>query len=105
MAGLDYTKPQTLAKDTASQLQTIIEGLPTVPVKVDINIVPVQDQGDGPISSIEKTSKKKAAKKKQVKKPLDRYRARGGPRGLSRATVVAIGRWTRCPSADRRSAA
>jgi hypothetical protein len=70
VAGADYAKPQTLAKDTVSQLQTIIEGLRAVPVKVDINIVPVQDQGDSPIESIEKTSKKKAAKKKQVKKPL-----------------------------------
>ncbi|MFP6878704.1 MAG: hypothetical protein VCA37_17900 [Roseibacillus sp.] len=70
MKGADYAKPQTLAKDTVSQLQTIIEGLRAVPVKVDINIVPVQDQGDGPIESIEKTSKKKAAKKKQVKKPM-----------------------------------
>lgn len=69
-AGSDYAKPQTLGQDTVAQLQRIIEGLREVPVKVDINVVPVQDDGDGPIERIEKTSKKKAAKKAAKKKSL-----------------------------------
>lgn len=55
-AGENYSKPQTLTQDTVAQLQGIIEGLRAVPVKVDINVVPVQDDGDGPIENIEKRS-------------------------------------------------
>jgi len=57
-AGTDYSRPQTLAADTVAQLQQIIEGLREVPVKVDINVVPVQEE-EGPIESIEKAPKKK----------------------------------------------
>lgn len=55
-AGANYSKPQTLTEETVSQLKEIIEGLRAVPVKVDINVVPVQDEGDGPIENIEKRS-------------------------------------------------
>ena len=44
------TRPQNLAEASIEQLQKIIEGLRAVPVKVDINVVPVQDEDD----SIEK---------------------------------------------------
>ena len=66
-AGADYSRPQTLAEDTLTHLQKIIEGLREVPVKVDINVLPVQEE-EGPIESIEKTSRKKTAKKKAAKK-------------------------------------
>ncbi|MDB2428836.1 DNA repair ATPase [Akkermansiaceae bacterium] len=49
------TRPQNLAEASIEQLQKIIEGLRAVPVKVDINVVPVQDEGDS-IESIEKRS-------------------------------------------------
>lgn len=48
-----YAKPQSLAHETIEQLRTIIAGLREVPVKVDINVVPVQDD-DESISKIEK---------------------------------------------------
>ncbi len=47
-------KPPALAEASIAQLQAIIEGLRAVPVQVDINVVPVQDEGD----SIESISKK-----------------------------------------------
>ena len=51
--GADYAEPQSLSTTTIEQLQTIISGLRQVPVKVDINVVPVQDDGES-IESIEK---------------------------------------------------
>ena len=54
-AGEDYGKPQSLNEATIEQLKAIIAGLREVPVKVDINVVPVQDDGDS-IESIEKRS-------------------------------------------------
>ena len=54
-AGGDYGKPQSLNEATIEQLKAIIAGLREVPVKVDINVVPVQDDGDS-IESIEKRS-------------------------------------------------
>ena len=52
-AGSDYAKPQTLNDATIEQLRAIISGLREVPVKVDINVVPVQDE-DNSIEQIEK---------------------------------------------------
>lgn len=52
-AGSNYAKPQTLNDATIEQLKAIIAGLREVPVKVDINVVPVQDE-DGSIEQIEK---------------------------------------------------
>ena len=54
-AGSNYAKPQTLNDATIEQLKAIIAGLREVPVKVDINVVPVQDE-DGSIEQIEKRS-------------------------------------------------
>ena len=54
-AGSNYAKPQTLNDATIEQLRGIIAGLREVPVKVDINVVPVQDE-DGSIEQIEKRS-------------------------------------------------
>ncbi len=51
-AGRDYAKPQTLAEATVSQLREIIAGLRSVPVEVDIKVMPVQD-GNGPIQSLD----------------------------------------------------
>ena len=51
----NYAKPQTLNDATIEQLRGIIDGLRQVPVKVDINVVPVQDE-DGSIEQIEKRS-------------------------------------------------
>ncbi|WP_411846822.1 DNA repair ATPase [Roseibacillus persicicus] len=53
MAGSNYAKPQTLTDATVAQLREIIAGLREVPVKVDINVVPVQDE-DGSIEQMEK---------------------------------------------------
>ncbi|MGC6466636.1 MAG: DNA repair ATPase [Akkermansiaceae bacterium] len=47
-------QPPALAEGSIAQLQKIIEGLRAVPVQVDINVVPVQDEDD----SIESISKK-----------------------------------------------
>lgn len=52
-AGASYAQPQSLSQATVDQLQTLIEGLREVPVKVDIKVVPVQDEDDS-ISKIEK---------------------------------------------------
>ncbi|MDP0490562.1 MAG: DNA repair ATPase [Verrucomicrobiota bacterium JB023] len=52
-AGESYAKPQSLGKETVAQLEQIIAGLREVPVRVDINVLPVQEEG-GEISSIEK---------------------------------------------------
>ena len=52
-AGSSYAQPQSLTGETVSQLQKIIEGLREVPVKVDINVIPVQDEEES-ISKIEK---------------------------------------------------
>jgi len=60
-AGSNYAQPQSLADNTISQLEKIISGLRAVPVEVDINLIADQDDG---IEDIEKTSKKKTAKKK-----------------------------------------
>ncbi len=54
-AGSSYAKPQTLNEATITQLREIIAGLREVPVKVDINVVPVQDE-DNSIEQIEKRS-------------------------------------------------
>ena len=54
-AGSNYAKPQTLNDATIEQLKAIIAGLREVPVKVDINVVPVQDE-DGSIEQMEKRS-------------------------------------------------
>lgn len=43
LAGRSYSQPQSLAEQTVTQLQQIIEGLRAVPVQVDIKVVPVQD--------------------------------------------------------------
>jgi hypothetical protein len=51
-AGRDYAKPQTLAEQTVEQLREIIRGLRSVPVEVDIKVVPVQE-GNGPIQSVD----------------------------------------------------
>lgn len=48
------SRPPALAEGSIAQLQKIIEGLRAVPVQVDINVVPVQDEDD----SIESISKK-----------------------------------------------
>ena len=60
-AGTSYAQPQSLANETVAQLEKIISALRAVPVEVDINLI--ADQNDG-IEDMEKTSKKKAAKKK-----------------------------------------
>ncbi|BDS06455.1 hypothetical protein NT6N_14950 [Oceaniferula spumae] len=60
-AGTNYSQPQSLAKDTISQLEKIISGLRAVPVEVDINLI--ADQSDG-VEDLEKVSRKKTAKKK-----------------------------------------
>jgi hypothetical protein len=60
-----------LAQDTVSQLQALIEGLRAVPVKVDINVVPVQESADGPIESIKKTSKKQSLKQMPKPPPIE----------------------------------
>ena len=54
-AGSNYAKPQTLNDATIEQLRAIIGGLRDVPVKVDIKVVPVQDE-DNSIEQIEKSS-------------------------------------------------
>ena len=56
-ASTSYNQPQTLNKETISQLEKIISGLRAVPVEVDINLI--ADQEDG-VESMEKTSKKKS---------------------------------------------
>ncbi|MCP5535602.1 MAG: hypothetical protein H7A51_05115 [Akkermansiaceae bacterium] len=60
-AGTHYAQPQSLAKDTISQLEKIISGLRAVPVEVDINLIADRDDG---VESMEKTSQKKPTKKK-----------------------------------------
>jgi len=55
-AGSSFAKPQTLTEDTVAQLERIIAGLRAVPVKVDINVVPVQDD-DHSIEGMEKSAK------------------------------------------------
>ncbi len=64
-ASTSYNKPQSLNKETITQLEKIIAGLRAVPVEVDINLI--ADQEDG-VESMEKTSKKKTAKKAVKKK-------------------------------------
>ena len=49
------TRPASLTDTSIAQLQQIIEGLRAVPVQVDINVVPVQDEGDT-IEGISKSS-------------------------------------------------
>ena len=51
------SSPPALAEASISQLQRIIEGLRAVPVQVDINVVPIQDEDD----SIESISKRPEA--------------------------------------------
>lgn len=51
---MGLSRPPALAEGSIAQLQKIIEGLRAVPVRVDINVVPVQDEDD----SIESISKK-----------------------------------------------
>ena len=55
-AGSSFAKPQTLTEDTVAQLERIIAGLRAVPVNVDINVVPVQDD-DHTIEGMEKSEK------------------------------------------------
>jgi MoxR-like ATPase len=50
------SRPPALAEGSIAQLQKIIEGLRAVPVQVDINVVPVQDDDDR-IESISKNPK------------------------------------------------
>ena len=69
-AGADYAQPQSLTEETVTHMKTIIEGLRAVPVKVDINVLPVQEEG-GQIESIEKTSRKTEPKKKARKSPIE----------------------------------
>lgn len=57
MIGQGLSTPPALAEGSIAQLQKIIEGLRAVPVQVDINVVPVQDEDD----SIESISKKPKA--------------------------------------------
>ncbi|MFT5633046.1 MAG: hypothetical protein ACI9SQ_000758 [Rubritalea sp.] len=64
-ASTSYNQPQSLNKETITQLEKIIAGLRAVPVEVDINLI--ADQEDG-VESMEKTSKKKTAKKAVKKK-------------------------------------
>lgn len=52
---LGLNRPQSLSDLSLAHLQKIIEGLRAVPVKVDINVVPVQDD-DHSIESISKKS-------------------------------------------------
>ena len=40
------TRPASLTETSISQLEQIIAGLRAVPVKVDINVVPVQDEAE-----------------------------------------------------------
>ena len=54
--GQGLTQPPALAEASIAQLQKIIEGLRAVPVQVDINVVPVQDEEDS-IESISKNPK------------------------------------------------
>ena len=58
-AGSNYSKPQSLAADTISHLETIIKNLRAVPVEVDINVLAAKSDSnnDSGIESIEKTSK------------------------------------------------
>ena len=53
--GQGLNRPQSLTDVSLVHLQKIIEGLRAVPVQVDINVVPVQDDGDT-IESISKRS-------------------------------------------------
>jgi MoxR-like ATPase len=55
MIGQNLGRPPALAEASIAQLQKIIEGLRAVPVQVDINVVPVQDEDDS-IESISKRS-------------------------------------------------
>ncbi len=52
--GHSLKQPPKLAEGSIAQLQSIIEGLRAVPVQVDINVVPVQDEDE----SIESIAKK-----------------------------------------------
>ncbi len=54
---LGLSRPPALAEGSIAQLRQIIEGLRAVPVQVDINVVPVQDDDD----SIESISKRPQA--------------------------------------------
>ena len=60
-AGSSYAQPQSLANETITQLEKIISALRAVPVEVDINLIADQQSG---VENMEKTSKKKKAKKK-----------------------------------------
>jgi hypothetical protein len=53
-AGSRYAEPQRLSQATVDQLETIISGLRSVPVEVEIKVVPVQDDDDS-ITSVEKS--------------------------------------------------
>ena len=44
-AGASYSAPQSLAEGTVAQLKQIIEGLRSVPVEVEIKVVPVTEAG------------------------------------------------------------
>lgn len=45
-AGTRYATPQSLSQATVDQLERVIAGLRSVPVEVEIKVVPVQDDGD-----------------------------------------------------------
>jgi len=64
--GQDYAKPQSLSDSSIDQMQKIIAGLRAVPVKVDINVVPVQDDDDT-IEGIEKRKQAPLDIKPEVK--------------------------------------
>ncbi len=46
-AGASYARPQTLGAQTVEQLEKIIAGLRSVPVDVQINVLPVEEAGEG----------------------------------------------------------
>ncbi|MGJ8677596.1 MAG: DNA repair ATPase [Akkermansiaceae bacterium] len=62
-AGSSYAQPQSLANETVTQLEKIISALRAVPVEVDINLIADQQSG---VENMEKTSKKKTAKKTPI---------------------------------------
>jgi hypothetical protein len=61
----EHARPQTLHEQTVAQLERIISGLRSVPVEVDINVLPVQEgSSDEHAPDSAGPAKKKAARKK-----------------------------------------
>jgi hypothetical protein len=54
-SGRDYSRPQTLSETTLAQLREIIGALRSVPVEVDIKVVPVQGENGG-IQSMDRST-------------------------------------------------